>query len=86
MLDIRSVRGRLLVQDKTAPSRRSRHEGGYDTTPTDAEMKAMIFALASGETREIERDCLRGCGSHPGIGAGQMSRVDASRIADLESE
>ena len=37
--------------------------------------------LARGEAREIKRDCLCGADRTLGIGAGQMSRVDSSRIA-----
>jgi phosphoribosylaminoimidazolecarboxamide formyltransferase/IMP cyclohydrolase len=80
--DIRSVTGGLLVQDKDtgrlvdlATKVVSRRR------PTDAEMDAMIFGWRVVKHVKSNAIVYAGADRTLGIGAGQMSRVDASRIA-----
>ncbi|MEW5917202.1 MAG: bifunctional phosphoribosylaminoimidazolecarboxamide formyltransferase/IMP cyclohydrolase [Gemmatimonadota bacterium] len=81
-LDLKRVRGGFLVQDR-APS--TYNEAGWriatTRTPTDAEWKELRFvwhAVASVKSNAI---VLAKGGATIGIGAGQMSRVDASFLA-----
>src|SRR5262249_17294898 len=78
--DLRSVCGGVLVQDadidgeltpKVVTKRR----------PTKAELNTMLFGW--GVVKHVTSNALCDAedGAHVGIGAGQMSRVDASRIA-----
>jgi len=80
--DIRSVAGGLLVQDKDTG-----HVVDLATKvvtkrkPTDAEMNAMIFGWRV--VKHVKSNAIVYAASDRtlGIGAGQMSRVDSSRIA-----
>jgi phosphoribosylaminoimidazolecarboxamide formyltransferase/IMP cyclohydrolase len=80
--DIRSVAGGLLVQDKDTG-----HVVDLATKvvtkrkPTDAEMDAMIFGWRV--VKHVKSNAIVYAASDRtlGIGAGQMSRVDSSRIA-----
>ncbi|HEY7567681.1 MAG TPA: bifunctional phosphoribosylaminoimidazolecarboxamide formyltransferase/IMP cyclohydrolase [Gemmatimonadaceae bacterium] len=81
-LDMKRVRGGFLVQDR-APS--TYNEAGWrvatSRTPTDAEWSELRFvwhAVASVKSNAI---VLAKGGATIGIGAGQMSRVDASFLA-----
>jgi len=81
-LDMKRVRGGFLVQDR-APS--TYNEGGWrvatSRTPSDAEWAELRFvwhAVASVKSNAI---VLAKGGATIGIGAGQMSRVDASFLA-----
>ena len=84
-LDIRSVLGGLLVQDRDAaqPGELEGLEGKVVTQrpPTADEMKAMIFGWRV--VRHVKSNAIVYASRDRtlGIGAGQMSRVDASRIA-----
>ncbi len=81
-LDIRSVRGGVLVQQKDAAELE-----GLETKvvskrpPTKQEMAAMLFGWRV--VKHVKSNAIVYAGSDRtlGIGAGQMSRVDASRIA-----
>jgi AICAR transformylase/IMP cyclohydrolase PurH len=54
--------------------------------PTEAERAALRFCLACGEARQVERDRVFAAADRTlGIGAGQMSRVDSTRVAVVES-
>jgi phosphoribosylaminoimidazolecarboxamide formyltransferase/IMP cyclohydrolase len=84
-LDIRSVLGGLLVQDRDTgqPGELDGLEGKVVTQrpPTADEMKAMIFGWRV--VRHVKSNAIVYASRDRtlGIGAGQMSRVDASRIA-----
>ena len=78
-VDVRSVSGGVLVQDAdlAAEITERRHEKATDKHGTESAM----VRVARGQTREIERDRLSRADRTLGIGAGQMSRIDSSRIA-----
>jgi phosphoribosylaminoimidazolecarboxamide formyltransferase/IMP cyclohydrolase len=84
-LDIRSVLGGLLVQDRDTgvPGELDGLESKVVTQrpPTADEMKAMIFGWRV--VRHVKSNAIVYASRDRtlGIGAGQMSRVDASRIA-----
>src|SRR2546423_605078 len=80
--DIRSVAGGLLVQDKdTGQPIDLATKVVTARKPTDAEMAAMIFGWRV--VKHVKSNAIVYAASDRtlGIGAGQMSRVDASRIA-----
>jgi phosphoribosylaminoimidazolecarboxamide formyltransferase/IMP cyclohydrolase len=80
--DIRSVAGGLLVQDRdTGQSIDLATKIVTTRKPTDAEMAAMIFGWRV--VKHVKSNAIVYAASDRtlGIGAGQMSRVDASRIA-----
>jgi phosphoribosylaminoimidazolecarboxamide formyltransferase / IMP cyclohydrolase len=80
--DMRSVVGGLLVQDKDSGKVVDLATKIVTTRrPTDAEMDAMIFGWRV--VKHVKSNAIVYAGSDRtlGIGAGQMSRVDASRIA-----
>jgi phosphoribosylaminoimidazolecarboxamide formyltransferase/IMP cyclohydrolase len=80
--DIRSVAGGLLVQDKdTGQPVDLATKVVTARKPTDAEMAAMIFGWRV--VKHVKSNAIVYAASDRtlGIGAGQMSRVDASRIA-----
>jgi phosphoribosylaminoimidazolecarboxamide formyltransferase/IMP cyclohydrolase len=80
--DLRSVVGGLLVQDKDT-GRPVDLAAKVVTTrkPTDAEMDAMIFGWRVVKHVKSNAIVYAAADRTLGIGAGQMSRVDASRIA-----
>jgi len=85
LLDIRSVLGGLLVQDRDTgvPAELDNLEGKVvtDRPPTAEEMKAMIFGWRAVKHVKSNAIVYATKDRTLGIGAGQMSRVDASRIA-----
>src|SRR5205085_3892951 len=78
--DIRSVAGGLLVQDADRGSKISQN---VVTTrqPTSEELAAMLFGWRVVQHVKSNAIVYAGTDCTLGIGAGQMSRVDASRIA-----
>jgi phosphoribosylaminoimidazolecarboxamide formyltransferase/IMP cyclohydrolase len=82
LVDIRSVRGGLLVQQKDAAEIE-----GLETKvvtkrpPTRQEMAAMLFGWRVVKHVKSNAIVYASADRTLGIGAGQMSRVDASRIA-----
>ena len=84
--DIRSIPGGLLVQDAD-PIGGAEEEFRAVTRrrPTDAEERAPL-RLEGGQAREVECDRLRAADRTIGVGAGQMSRVDSSRIAVVKAK
>ena len=78
--DIRSVAGGLLVQDTDRQSE-IRQKVVTERKPTAAEFEAMLFGWRV--VKHVKSNAIVYAGSDRtlGIGAGQMSRVDASRIA-----
>ena len=80
--DIRSVCGGVLVQEKdTGPRVDLATKVVTKRTPTEAELAAMIFGWRVVKHVKSNAIVYAGPDRTLGIGAGQMSRVDASRIA-----
>jgi phosphoribosylaminoimidazolecarboxamide formyltransferase/IMP cyclohydrolase len=80
--DLRSVVGGLLVQDKDTGQPVDLATKVVTTRkPTDAEMDAMIFGWRVVKHVKSNAIVYATANRTLGIGAGQMSRVDASRIA-----
>ena len=80
--DLKRVRGGLLVQERPSAA------GAYETwrivtrrAPTDAERDDLLFAWRAVATVKSNAIVLVRDGATIGIGAGQMSRVDASFLA-----
>jgi phosphoribosylaminoimidazolecarboxamide formyltransferase/IMP cyclohydrolase len=86
-LDYRSVRGGLLVQRRLSMSF---PEDGWRVVsrrqPSDQEMDDLRFAWRAVASVKSNAILLARDGATLGIGAGQMSRVDASRIAVLKAQ
>jgi phosphoribosylaminoimidazolecarboxamide formyltransferase/IMP cyclohydrolase len=83
--DIRSVIGGLLVQDADAASRETaghmEHHVVSSRPPTKEEIEAMEFGWKVVKHVKSNAIVYAGRDRTLGIGAGQMSRVDSSRIA-----
>ncbi|HEX6069863.1 MAG TPA: bifunctional phosphoribosylaminoimidazolecarboxamide formyltransferase/IMP cyclohydrolase [Longimicrobiaceae bacterium] len=86
-LDYRSVRGGLLVQERI---RMNFPEDGWRVAsgrePTPEEWDDLRFAWRAVATVKSNAILLARGGAALGIGAGQMSRVDASRIAVMKAQ
>ena len=85
--DIRSVCGGLLVQERdSGPRVDLATKVVTKRAPTEAELAAMIFGWRV--VKHVKSNAIVYAGSDRtlGIGAGQMSRVDASRIAVWKAE
>ncbi len=81
-LDLRSVRGGLLVQEKdTAELKGLETKVVTKRPPTKKEMAAMLFGWRVVKHVKSNAIVYASADRTLGIGAGQMSRVDASRIA-----
>jgi len=81
-LDIKSIDGGMLIQDLDEGIDNS--EGFKvvtDTEPTDMQWKDLIFGWQIAKTVKSNAILLATGGATVGIGAGQMSRVDAARLA-----
>ena len=85
-LAIRSVAGGLLVQDRDG-GRAGETELRIATkrAPTDAERRDLLFAFAVAKHVKSNAIVFARGGATVGIGAGQMSRVDSTRIAALKA-
>jgi phosphoribosylaminoimidazolecarboxamide formyltransferase / IMP cyclohydrolase len=83
--DVRSVAGGVLVQDTDRRSEIPRNVA-TKRQPTEAELDAMLFGWRV--VKHVKSNAIVYAGSDRtlGIGAGQMSRVDASRIAIWKAE
>ncbi|MBV9488232.1 MAG: bifunctional phosphoribosylaminoimidazolecarboxamide formyltransferase/IMP cyclohydrolase, partial [Verrucomicrobia bacterium] len=84
--DFRSVLGGLLVQDRdNAKVQEPERQVVSARPPTAEEMKSMLFGWRV--VKHVKSNAIVYCGKDRtlGIGAGQMSRVDASRIAILKA-
>ncbi|MDR0901148.1 MAG: bifunctional phosphoribosylaminoimidazolecarboxamide formyltransferase/IMP cyclohydrolase [Opitutaceae bacterium] len=80
--EVRSVIGGVLVQDgDNLPVDRSQFKVVTKRQPTAAEWDALIFAWRI--VRHVKSNAIvyAGCERTLGVGAGQMSRVDSSRLA-----
>lgn len=86
-VEARGVRGGLLVQSAATPARPSAFREGEDVRvatdrePTEAEWRDLAFAWAAVQAVKSNAILLARDGASVGIGAGQMSRVDAVRLA-----
>lgn len=85
--DLRGVVGGVLVQQRAGPARPAsfRDESGVQVVtrrqPDDEEWRELAFAWAAVQGVKSNAILLAREGASIGIGAGQMSRVDASKIA-----
>lgn len=84
-IDIRSVCGGLLVQDADATNQISQNVV-TKRQPTKIELKAMLFGWRVVKHVKSNAIVYAGPDRTLGIGAGQMSRIDASRIAIWKAE
>ena len=86
-VDIRSVCGGVLVQDKdTGQLVDLRTKVVTKRKPTEAELAAMIFGWRVVKNVKSNAIVYAASDRTLGIGAGQMSRVDASRLAVWKAE
>lgn len=80
--EVRSVVGGLLMQDcDTMPVRPGKWKVVSSRQPTDEEMRAMVFGWNVVKHVKSNAIVYADCERTLGIGAGQMSRVDSSKIA-----
>ncbi len=83
--DIRSVYGGVLVQDADGPVEIAQNVV-TKRAPTKAELDAMLFAWRVVKHVKSNAIVYAGPDRTLGIGAGQMSRIDSSRIAIWKAE
>lgn len=80
--EVRSVVGGVLVQDRDSGSART---GDWQVVtqrrPSESEMRALVFGWNVVKHVKSNAIVYAGCEHTIGIGAGQMSRVDSSKIA-----
>lgn len=80
--EIRSVVGGVLMQDRdTMPDRPSDWKVVSKRQPSSEEMRAMVFGWNVVKHVKSNAIVYAGCERTLGVGAGQMSRVDSSKIA-----
>ena len=84
-IDIRSVTGGLLVQDADGANQIPQNVV-TKRKPTKAELKAMLFGWRVVKHVKSNAIVYAGPDRTLGVGAGQMSRVDSSRIAVWKAE
>ena len=90
-LDARGVKGGVLVQSSPAPARPSELRDSPDVRvatqrqPTDAEWDDLAFAWAAVQSVKSNAILIARDGASIGIGAGQMSRVDAVQLAEKKA-
>ena len=84
-MDIRSVAGGVLVQDSDAVEDGSR-KVVTKRQPTPAELEAMLFGWRVVKHVKSNAIVYAAQDRTLGVGAGQMSRIDASRIAIWKAE
>ncbi|MEC8650325.1 MAG: bifunctional phosphoribosylaminoimidazolecarboxamide formyltransferase/IMP cyclohydrolase [Verrucomicrobiota bacterium] len=80
--EVRSVAGGVLLQDRDGmPDRPSDWKVVTSRQPTAEEMRAMTFGWSVVKHVKSNAIVYAGCERTLGVGAGQMSRVDSSKIA-----
>ena len=80
--EVRSVVGGILLQDRdSAADRPADWKVVTKRQPTEEEMRAMIFGWKVVKHVKSNAIVYAGCEHTIGVGAGQMSRVDSSKIA-----
>jgi phosphoribosylaminoimidazolecarboxamide formyltransferase/IMP cyclohydrolase len=86
---MRSVYGGMLAQTPPLPPFYGLVDGSWKTVtkraPTEAELDDLRFAWAAVYGVKSNAILMAGGGATLGIGAGQMSRVDASKIAVMKA-
>jgi phosphoribosylaminoimidazolecarboxamide formyltransferase/IMP cyclohydrolase len=86
-LELKRISGGVLVQE---PDRHELSESELKTvterTPTDAELRALLFAWKVSKHVKSNAIVFAREGQTSGIGAGQMSRVDSVKIAVMKAE
>ena len=86
-LELKRISGGVLVQE---PDRHELSESELRTvterTPTDAELRALLFAWKVSKHVKSNAIVFAREGQTSGIGAGQMSRVDSVKIAVMKAE
>jgi phosphoribosylaminoimidazolecarboxamide formyltransferase/IMP cyclohydrolase len=85
-LTFRSLTGGLLVQERDAASPAADPRVVTGRAPSNAERTDLQFAFAVAKHVKSNAIVLAKDGATVGIGAGQMSRVDAARIAAWKAE
>ena len=88
-LDVRTAAGGLLVQAQDPPlgsDLRSRCAVATERAPTDAEWADLDFAWRVCKHVKSNAIVYAGGGATLGIGAGQMSRIDASEVAVMKAQ
>lgn len=81
-LDVRYAVGGVLVQERDLkPIDASTYRVATKRAPTEEELRALLFAWKVVKHVKSNAIVYAGCERTLGIGAGQMSRVDSSRIA-----
>lgn len=85
-LAIRSIAGGMLVQDRDAASQDAADlRVVTKRAPTDRERRDLLFAFTVAKHVKSNAIVFARDGATAGIGAGQMSRVDSTRIAALKA-
>ncbi|HEX3809840.1 MAG TPA: bifunctional phosphoribosylaminoimidazolecarboxamide formyltransferase/IMP cyclohydrolase [Rhizomicrobium sp.] len=85
-LTVRSVAGGLLVQTRdNAHTSKDQLKIVTKRQPTERELADMLFAFTVGKHVKSNTIVYAKDGQTAGIGAGQMSRVDAARIAAIKA-
>jgi phosphoribosylaminoimidazolecarboxamide formyltransferase/IMP cyclohydrolase len=85
-LQIRSVAGGLLVQDRdTGHVTPNMLQVVTRRAPTDQELQDLLFAFTVAKHVKSNAIVYARDGATVGIGAGQMSRIDSARIAAIKS-
>ena len=83
---VKTVAGGLLVQSRdNGRIQLSDLKVVTDLTPTDAQLKDLLFAWRVAKHVKSNTIVYAKDGSTAGIGAGQMSRIDAARISALKA-
>ena len=89
-VDVRGISGGVLVQAPPLPARPAEFRSSVAVMsarqPSDAEWDDLAFAWAAAQSVKSNAILLARGGASIGIGAGQMSRVDAVRIARMKAE
>jgi phosphoribosylaminoimidazolecarboxamide formyltransferase / IMP cyclohydrolase len=83
--DLRSAAGGLLIQDADVVSGSGDWKVVTDRQPTDAELRGLEFAWIVCAHVKSNAIVLTGEAQTVGIGAGQMSRVDAAKVAVMKA-
>jgi phosphoribosylaminoimidazolecarboxamide formyltransferase / IMP cyclohydrolase len=84
--ELRSAAGGVLAQSPDRISGRENWKVVTGKTPTDQEMAGLEFAWIISAFVKSNAIVLTGESQTSGIGAGQMSRVDAARVAIMKAE
>jgi len=84
--ELKSVSGAVLIQQKDIPKEPARNIVVTKRTPTDLEGGALDFAWRVAKHAATHAAVITRAMTTLGIGAGQVSRLDALRLAVLKSE